>query len=235
MRHKMTRGGILGWIFVLLLCLSLGTLRSAAVTLPCTLPVIQSISPSDATIVSAAEQTDPVSYCDVRGYVTTTDPGPNQVNFELGLPTAWNERFLFIGNGLFAGSLDFPQVFFDLLDPFPLQTHVAAGFATVITDTGHQGIGDFPSLDGSWAWNDIAKQNDWLFRSVHVVALASKSVVRAFYASEVRSYFAGCSTGGRQALVEVQQYPGDFDGVIAGAPALGAVPLGHNWNERHIA
>ena len=90
---------------------------SAATTLSCTQPVIQSIAHSDATIVSAAEQTDPVSYCYVRGYVTTTNPGPNQVNFELGLPGAWNERLLFIGNGLFAGSLDFPQVFFDLLDP----------------------------------------------------------------------------------------------------------------------
>ncbi len=209
--------------------------QGVATTLPCTQPVIQSIAPSDTTIVSAIEKSDPVSYCHVHGYVTTTDPGPNQVNFELGLPAAWNERLLFIGNGLFAGSLDFPQVFFDLLDPFPLQTHVAAGFATVITDTGHQGAGDFPSLDGSWALNDIPKQDDWLFRSVHVVALASKSVVRAFYASEMRSYFAGCSTGGRQALVEVQQYPADFDGVIAGAPALGAVPIGHNWNERHIA
>ena len=235
MSCKMRRIGILGWIAILPLSLSLGALQSRAVTLPCTLAVIQSITPADTTIISATEQSDPVPYCDVRGYVTTTNPGPNQVNFELGLPAAWNERLLFIGNGVFAGSLDFPQVFFDLLDTFPLQTHVAAGFATVITDTGHKGAGDFPSLDGSWALNDIAKQNDWLFRSVHVVTLASKSMVRAFYASEMRSYFAGCSTGGRQALVEAQQYPADFDGVIAGDPALGAVPLGHNWNARHIA
>jgi feruloyl esterase len=97
----MSRTGILGWITILLLSLSLGALESTAVTLPCTQAVIQSIAPSDTTIVSATEQSDPISYCDVRGYVTTNNPGPNQVNFELGLPTAWNGRFLFVGNGGF--------------------------------------------------------------------------------------------------------------------------------------
>ena len=96
MSCKMRTTGILSWIAILPLTLSLGALRSAAVTLPCTQPAIQSIAPPDTTIVSAIEQSDPVSYCDVRGYVTTTNPGPNQVNFELGLPAAWNGRFLFV-------------------------------------------------------------------------------------------------------------------------------------------
>ena len=234
MSSQLGRIGVLTWAFAMLLSLSLGAVRSAAVTLPCTQPVIQSIAPPDTTIVSATGQSDPVSYCDVRGYVATTNPGSNQVNFELGLPTAWNGRFLFVGNGVFAGSFDFPAVFLDNLNPFPLLTEVSAGFATAITDTGHQGAGALPFLDGSWALNDPAKQDDWLFRGVHVSAAAAKTIIQAFYGTALRSYFAGCSDGGREGLVEAQQYPADFDGIIAGDPGLGALPLAHNWNEEHI-
>ncbi len=228
MSCKMRTTGILSWIAILPLTLSLGALRSAAVTLPCTQPAIQSIAPPDTTIVSAIEQSDPVSYCDVRGYVTTTNPGPNQVNFELGLPAAWNGRFLFVGNGGFGGSFDFPSVLLDFTS-FPLLTE--AGFATAITDTGHQGAN---FLDGSWALNDQAKQNDFLFRGVHVTAAAGKAITKRFYGRGPRSYFAGCSTGGREGLVEAQRYPADFDGIVAGDPALGAVIPGFNWNQEHL-
>jgi len=218
------------------LFLSLGpwaTLSSLA-AVDCTQSAIQSAAPPNTKILSAIAQSDPVVYCDVLGYVTTTNPGPNQVNFELGPPAAWNGRFLFIGNGMFAGSLAFPSVIFDLLTPFPVPAEVSAGFATVITDTGHQGGGDFPLLDGSWALNDVAKQDDWLFRGVHVVTVATKFITRSFYGTALRSYFAGCSTGGRQGQVEAQRYPADFDGIVAGDPALGDLPLGANWNEQHI-
>jgi feruloyl esterase len=218
------------------LFLSLGpwATLSAQAAVDCTQSAIQSAAPPNTKILSAMAQSDPVVYCDVLGYVTTTNPGPNQVNFELGLPAAWNGRFLFIGNGMFAGSLAFPSVIFDLLTPFPVPAEVSAGFATVITDTGHQGGGDFPLLDGSWALNDVAKQDDWLFRGVHVVTVATKFITRSFYGTALRSYFAGCSTGGRQGQVEAQRYPADFDGIVAGDPALGDLPLGANWNEQHI-
>src|ERR1700745_4087588 len=138
-------------VSVFLLSLGLGAVPKALAAVPCTQSAIQTISPANTTIVSATPQTDPVAYCDVLGYVTTTHPGPNHVNFELGLPAAWNGRLLFIGNGMFAGSLVFTSVLLDLLTPFPVSSEVSAGFATVITDTGHQGGGDFPLLDGSWA------------------------------------------------------------------------------------
>ena len=234
MNCKMRRTGILGWIAILPLSLSLGALRSAAVTLPCTQPVIQSIGSPDTTIVSAIEQSDAVSYCDVRGYVTTNNPGPNQVNFELGLPTAWNGRFLFIGNGSFAGSFDWPAVLLDAFNPFPFTTEVSAGFATIMTDTGHQGAGNLPFLDGSWALNEPAKQDDWLFRAVHVSGATGKTIVRAFYGATVHSYFAGCSDGGREGLVEAEQYPADFDGIVAGDPFLGDAVIGSNWNEKYL-
>ena len=206
--------------------------RSAAID--CSRSAIQSVAPSNTTIISATPQSDPVPYCDVLGYVTTTNPGPNQVNFELGLPADWNGRFLFVGNGGFGGSLEYPSVFLDNLTLAPLLTEVSAGFATAITDTGHQGTRDLPFLDGSWALNDPAKQDDWLFRAVHVVAVADETITAAFYDAEPHSYFAGCSDGGREGLIEAEKYPADFNGIIAGDPDLGDAFIGFNWNEEHI-
>ncbi len=148
-------------------------------------------------------------------------------NFELGLPAEWNGRFLFIGNGGFAGGLTFPEVFPDFTS-FPLLTE--AGFATALTDTGHQG--NF--LDGSWALDDQAKQDDFLFRGVHVTAIAGKAITNRFYGRGFRSYFAGCSDGGREGLVEAERYPTDFDGIVAGDPGLGPVIPAFNWNQEHL-
>jgi feruloyl esterase len=163
----------------------------------------------------------------VLGYVTTKHPGPNQVNFELSLPAESNGRFLFIGNGGFGGGFGFPEVFPDFEDRTSL---TEAGFAIAFTDTGHQG--NF--LDGSWALNDQAKQDDYLFRGVHVAAVAGKAITNRFYGRRSRAYFAGCSDGGREGLIETEQYPADFDGVIAGDPALGPVIPAFNWNQEHL-
>jgi hypothetical protein len=111
------RIGTLNWVSALLLSLCIFAARSSAKTLACTIPAIQRVAPPDTTIVSVTRQSNPVSYCDVHGYVTSNNPGPNQVNFELGLPKAWNERLLFVGNGVFAGSLDFPAVVLDAQAP----------------------------------------------------------------------------------------------------------------------
>jgi Tannase and feruloyl esterase len=175
-------------VCALLLSLGPWAARSARATIDCSQSAIQTVAPPNTKIVSATAQSDPVAYCDVLGYVTTRHPAPNKVNFELGLPAAWNGRFLFVRNGGFAGSFDFPSVFLDWVNPFPLPTEIGAGFATAITDTGHQGAGDLPSLDGSWALHDLAKQDDWLFRGVHVVAVAGQTITRAFYGTETRSY-----------------------------------------------
>jgi hypothetical protein len=91
---------------------SLGVLSASAFAVKCTQSGIQAISPANTTIVSATLQSDS-GQCDVIGHVTTADPGPNEVNFELMLPLETNGRFLFIGNGGFAGGLGFPEVFPD--------------------------------------------------------------------------------------------------------------------------
>ena len=89
--------------------------------------------------------------------------------------------------------------------------------------------------NASWALNNLAKQDDFLFRSVHVSTVASKAITQAFYDQPVGSaFFFGCSTGGREGLLEAQQYPTDFDGIMAGAPALGNWVAGFNWNVKHL-
>src|ERR1700704_1482809 len=99
MRRRIT---IITTLAVLLLSMGLWIEQNVWAAVDCTLPAVQGIAPVDTTIVSATPVSTP-AYCDVIGYVTTTNPGPNQVKFELGLPTAWSGLFLFIGDGGFSG------------------------------------------------------------------------------------------------------------------------------------
>ena len=96
-----------------------------------------------------------------------------------------------------------------------LNTGLARGYASASTDTGHQ------SSDPTWGANR-AKEIDYGHRGTHVTAVAGKALTAAFYGRPPQhAYFNGCSNGGRQALMEVQRYPDDFDGIIAGDPATG--------------
>ena len=202
------------FLVMLLLSLASGAEQNAWATIACTPSAIQGIAPLDTTIVSATSVAAP-AYCNVIGYVIMINSVPNQVNFQLGLPTAWDGSFLFVGNGGFAGGFNTAAI--------PVVIEVSLGHATAITDTGHQGAS---LLDGSWALNNPAKQDDWLFRAVHVSTVASKAITQAFYGQAGVAFFFGCSTGGRQALVEAQQYPEDFDGIVAGVPRSAIEPRG---------
>ncbi len=146
---------------------------------------------------------DRPAFCRVEGYVSP------QVGFEVHLPlTDWNGKFLFQGCGAMCGSLFGIQ---------GCEEGVAPGYACATTDMGHKGL----PYDGKWAYNNPIAQNDFGHRATHVATTAGKAVTDAFYGNAPQvSYFRGCSTGGRQALVEAQRYPTDFDGIIAGAPAL---------------
>ena len=129
------------------------------------------------------------------------------IHFVLQLPTQdWNQRYFQTGCGGFCGYVPIT----DCAKP------LAGGFAVAAEDTGHQN-----RTDASWALNDRKAEIDWGYRSPHVMAVAAKGFIEAFYGrAPVYSYFQGCSTGGRQALSEAQRYPDDFDGIVAGAPAL---------------
>ena len=130
------------------------------------------------------------------------------INMELWLPPVekWNGKFMGVGNGGFAGSIqglanDMPQA-------------LRLGYATAGTDTGHQTPG------GEWAIGHPEKMIDFGYRATHEMTLKSKQIVKTFYDRSAQySYFKGCSTGGRMALMEAQRYPDDYDGIIAGSLA----------------
>ena len=100
------------------------------------------------------------------------------------------------------------------------------GYTCITSDMGHQGrIGN-----GLWAYNNLQAEIDWGYRATHVTALAGKAITERFYKKAPdRSYFMGCSTGGRLGMVEAQRFPWDFDGIIAGAPAQSAAIMVRFW------
>jgi feruloyl esterase len=181
---------------------------TASSAIDCAVAALQQKAPPDTTITAAvmvpAEGKTP-EYCRVDGHVAT--PG-NTVNFRLGLPAAWNGKFLFEGVGGFGGSIG------------QLANGLEKGYASASTDTGHQGA----TTDASWALNSPAKRVDFAHRGTHVTAVATKALSQAYYGSAPRrAYFNGCSNGGRQALMEAQRYPEDFDGIVAGDPSFGTL------------
>ncbi len=184
----------------------------AACAATCTTEALSASNVPNLRVESAAPAGDA---CVVRGTVTTTGAGaPNgEARYEVRLPDNWNGKFLFYGVGGLAGSIPKNP------DSFGA---VRQGYAIAITDTGHQAGG----TDARWSVKpdgkpDEAKVADYYFRAAHDVIVASKELVRKHYAGEIRqAYFAGCSNGGRMALVEAERYPDDFDGVIAGAPFI---------------
>jgi feruloyl esterase len=169
----------------------------------CSVAALQAVAPADTTITAAAT-VEPVRatprHCRVDGHVAA--PG-NTVNFRLGLPEAWNGKFYFQGVGGLGGSIG------------SLDTGLVRGYAAASTDTGHD------ASDPTWTANR-AKEIDYGHRGTHVTAVAAKALTAGYYGrAAAHAYFNGCSNGGRQALMEVQRYPLDFDGVIAGDPAIG--------------
>jgi feruloyl esterase len=207
--------------------------RPAAATLACDAPTIQGVAPSDTTITSAAIATSPVTYCDVKGTIATSTGGQNNtVIFELGLPNAWIGDFVFIGNGGFAGSLQ-------AVEAGEFIGSVSVGLATAATDTGHESaLGPLGSLDGSFGLNGVepalAAREDFSYRAVHLSTVASETITTGYYGSSMFSYFDGCSTGGRQAMVEAEKFPTDFNGIVAGDPAIGDPIAGFNWNDQAL-
>jgi feruloyl esterase len=127
-------------------------------------------------------------------------------NFGLFLPEKWNKRYMASGNGGFGGGINWND----------MESNVLNGFAAVSTDTGHLS----QVFDASWALNKPESIIDWGYRAMHESVVMGKQITEAYYNCQIQySYYSGCSTGGRQGLKEVQMFPEDFDGVLAGAPA----------------
>ena len=135
-----------------------------------------------------------------------------EIRIEVSLPANWNRRLYMFGNGGYAGeNLEAPN------RVLHRNTALTSGFVVTQTNTGH----DAAKEPLATFTVNSQKFLDYAFRSLHVTAETAKRTADAFYGSQpARSYYNGCSTGGRQGLILAQRYPEDFDGIIAGAPAL---------------
>jgi feruloyl esterase len=145
------------------------------------------------------------AFCRVQGVLNPTSD--SNIGIEVWMPLSdWNGRFEQIGNGGFAGVF-----WYGFMLP-----ELRRGFAIAATDDGHTD----PKTDQNWAINHPEKVIDFGYRAVHVTSMRAKEIIDAFYGQAPRySYFDGCSDGGREALMEAQRFPGDFNGILAGAPA----------------
>ena len=145
---------------------------------------------------------------------------PSAINIEIWLPeTNWNERYEGVGGGGFAGTISAAASVEST--PTGLVNALNAGYATASTDTGHPS-----SAGGAFVLNADNTINyglaiDFATRSLHELALQSKFIIHYYYSiAPLHSYWNGCSTGGRQGLIEAQDHPDDYDGIWAGSPAL---------------
>jgi feruloyl esterase len=160
----------------------------------------------DVAITSVTQEAVPAPHCKVAGVI-----GP-EIHFELLLPEKWNGKFVMGGGGGFVGSVMNTSLMFGSLQ---------VGYATVGTDTGHQGH----PLDASWAHNNLERLVNFGHQAVHRTAVTAKALTKAYYQKGItRSYFTGCSRGGGQGFMAAQRYPEDFDGIVAGAPAFNWTP-----------
>lgn len=171
------------------------------------------VSLPNTTIESAAVDSANPGICRVTA-ITTHPPTGDKVKIWIGIPTAnWNGRFLGVGGGGFMGGF-----------PAAINQPLSLGYASGSTDTGHEGGSGSFALDanGRLNWQAI---RDNAHVGIHEMTLTGKAITQAMFGAAPRySYFNGCSTGGRQGLMEAQRYPEDYNGIVAGAPAI-------NWTK----
>ncbi len=175
---------------------------------------------TDATLITSGELVTPASpngsaqhltnlpeFCRVQGLSSPSDD--SAIRFEVWLPTAWNGKFLSSGEGGFVGQPNYTRLGLD----GGLDELIRRRYATASTDTGHDLSTPY------WAVGHPERVTDYLYRAKHLVTVAAKGLVRAYYGRPAtHSYLNSCSNGGRQALMEAQRYPDDYDGLVVGAP-----------------
>ncbi|TMJ02760.1 MAG: tannase/feruloyl esterase family alpha/beta hydrolase [Alphaproteobacteria bacterium] len=146
-------------------------------------------------------------YCEVQATIAPTPD--SSIKVRVWMPTQrYNGRYLGTGNGGYAGGFFFSE----------LADGINRGFATANTDMGATGAA---GTNGDLLTGHPEKWKDFGWRATHLMTTFSKALINTFYGNPAqRSYFAGCSTGGQQALMEAQRFPDDYDGILAGAPAF---------------
>lgn len=155
------------------------------------------------------------SFCRVEGVIdqrTGAEGKPYGIGFAVALPDQWNGRFLFQGGGGLNGSVALP-LGSQAAGNMPA---LARGFAVVTTDSGHRGS----VFDGSF-FRDQEATLDFYYVAIGRVAQVAKEMIASYYSrAPQHSYFVGCSTGGREAMIMSQRYPQYFDGIVSGDPAI---------------
>ena len=161
-------------------------------------------APGAPAAVGSKTFADLPPFCRVAA--TLTPSSDSDIKIEVWLPVqGWNGKFLAVGNGAWQGSIAYPA----------MAEALRRGYATSSTDTGHVGG------SASFGMGHPEKVTDFAYRAVHEMTVAAKAIVNAFYdRAPQRSYWNGCSAGGRQAMKAAQMFPADFDGIIAGSPGL---------------
>lgn len=154
-------------------------------------------------------------FCDVT--LTQTDSAGNPIDIEVWLPAKWNGRFQGVGGGGYSCGIGYTE----------MAPAIQGGYGTASTTCG---VPAADELTGSWALDSSGKLNwpvidDFAYAGIHDMTVAGETVTRIYYPSPLRyTYFNGCSTGGREGLMEAQKYPSDYDGIVSGAPAI-------NWTK----
>jgi feruloyl esterase len=181
-----------------------------------TIPAGSFVTPAGQTVANLP------AFCRVAGFAAPTSD--SHISFEVWIPASgWNQKYLQVGCGGFCGAISYSA----MAEP------LRRGYATAATDDGHAASG----LDASWAVGHPEKVTDYGWRAVKETADTAKAIVLAFESmSARRSYFMGCSDGGREGLMEAQRFPFDFDGIVAGSPGNAWTQLmtGFLWNERAL-
>jgi len=150
------------------------------------------------------------AFCRVQGVIRPTSD--SEIGFEVWMPiSGWNQRYLAVGNGGFSGAINYTARA-DTNAPGLAEVLVGC-YATSSTNTGHRSA----TTDADWSLGHPEKVIDYGYRAVHATAINAKAIIDSYYGSDPKkSYFSSCSNGGRQALMEAQRYPGDYDGIVAG-------------------
>jgi feruloyl esterase len=240
MRHRLYLVGAAMGVFA-----GVAIAGTPAMASPCT--NLLSLQLPDTTITSATDNTTGVftppggapitglpAFCRVTASLIPTSD--STIKIEVWLPeTKWNGRFLGTGGGGFQGVITYGE----------LASGIQAGFASTNSDLGTGSSGCNPLYCGSNGMtNPLAtafgnpgvpttglfghpeRIKDFGFRAIHLMTVRGKEIGKAFYGEHAdKAYFAGCSTGGQNALMEAQRFPDDYDGILAGAPAFNRTHL----------
>lgn len=156
--------------------------------------------------------TNLAAFCQIKGQATPTSD--SLVNFEMWVPASgWNGKLVTTGNGGYSPALNYGDMAYAMRQ----------GYAVMGGDTGHQSTDPNEMF---WGVGHPEKIKDWGTRSVHAITVPGKAILAQLQGkAAARAYYYGCSTGGHQGYAEVQNYPTDFDGVIAGDPGNNRVAL----------